>query len=175
MNAIEKKLDRLLRRIAWKMTNIKKSKKKDYKEEVIDEIDKRIKLQDSVRERMYESDNKSTEYTITFHLDEEVLSKISKIQELIQTKKQIKLTEEEVISFLLNAMNYGRFQMWLLENKLNGVELSINDKLKKFLSETSEEKILILYDIDQELNDTKNIVEKKEKGKVLSKKIEKIK
>ena len=43
MNAIEKKLDRLLRRIAWKMTNIKKSKKKDYKEEVIDEIDKRIK------------------------------------------------------------------------------------------------------------------------------------
>ena len=39
---------------------------------------------------------------------------------------------------------------------MNGIKLSTNEKLKKFLEETSIDKILMLYDIEQN-DDDKNL------------------
>lgn len=99
-------------------------------------------------------------------LDHDVISKIIELQGIIFDKKQKSLSVEEMIRFLNIAMNYGNFQIWLLKNQINSVKLSTNDKLKKFLEETSIDEILTLYDIVQNYDyaNLENVVKKLEKN-----------
>lgn len=43
------------------------------------------------------------------------------------------MTIDELIIFLNDAMNYDEMQIWLMRQKIKGVELSLNEKLKNFL------------------------------------------
>ena len=104
-------------------------------------------------------------------LDHDVIHKIIELQGIILDKKQKSLSVEKMIRFLNSAMNYGKFQIWLLENQIDGVKLSTNDKLKKFLEETSTDEILTLYDIEQNYDDAnlENIAKQTGKGPILEK------
>ena len=168
MNFIERYIDRKLRRIAWKATDISNNKKRGSKG-VIDEplqdtnLRKRIESQEGIMQSSDASDNKNNSTLLeSYELDEDVVSRINSLQELFLNQKYQNYSDEEMIQFLRSAMNYGKFQLWLIENKLNGVELSLNDKLKRFLSETSDAQILGLYDVEQSFNNAENLVEKYE-------------
>lgn len=91
-------------------------------------------------------------------LEANVIQRILEVQKLLIHERKHTMSIEEILRFLSSAMNYGKFQLWLWENKSNGIELNINDKLKKFFSETTNEEILGLYDIEQNYN--KNNIEK---------------
>ena len=65
-------------------------------------------------------------------------------------ERNIDMGAEELLSFLTSAMNYGNMSVWLIRQKLKGIKLSLNDKLKKFFELETDEEILILYDIEQD-------------------------
>ena len=104
-------------------------------------------------------------------LDHDVIPKIIELQGIILDKKHKSLSVEKMIRFLESAMNYGKFQIWLLDNQIDGIKLSTNDKLRKFLEETSTDEILTLYDIEQNYDDAnlENVVQQTEKGPILEK------
>lgn len=104
-------------------------------------------------------------------LDHDVISKIIELQGIILDKKHKSLSVEKIIRFLESAMNYGKFQIWLLDNPIDSIKLSANDKLRKFLEETSTDEILTLYDIEQNYDDAnlENVVQQTEKGPILEK------
>lgn len=83
---------------------------------------------------------------------EKLKARLAEIQELIKKERNHELSIEELLNFINNAMNYGKFQAWLLEKELEGEELSFEDKLNTFLSETSNEDILALYSTGQNYN-----------------------
>ena len=83
---------------------------------------------------------------------EKLKARLVEIQEMIKQERNHELSIEELLSFINNAMNYGKFQALLLEKELEGEELSFEDKLNMFLSETSNEDILTLYSTEQNYN-----------------------
>lgn len=87
-------------------------------------------------------------------LDHDVIPKIIELQGVILERKTKSLSIEKMIDFLNSAMNYGKFQIWLFDCELNGVKLTINDKIRKFLEETSIEEILKIYDIEYEYDNS---------------------
>lgn len=94
------------------------------------------------------------EHKPDYDLDDDVIARIVELQNIVKAEKT-NISIEELLNFLNSAMNYGKFQIWLLENE--DKQLSKNDKLKKFLSETSDVDILRLFDIEQ--NYGKNNIE----------------
>lgn len=71
-------------------------------------------------------------------LSEEEIIRLMEIQTLISNEKKISLSFEGLKNFLLRAMNYNGFQM----EEANEV------RLKSFLSVTTDEEILALYDVE---------------------------
>ena len=72
------------------------------------------------------------------------------IKSILARERNIDMGAEELLSFLASAMNYGNMSVWLIRQKLKGIKLSLNDKLKKFFELETDEAILILYDIEQD-------------------------
>lgn len=58
---------------------------------------------------------------------------ILNLKSIIKQTKQQSMTIDELIIFLNDAMNYDEMQIWLMRQKIKGVELSLNEKLKNFL------------------------------------------
>lgn len=62
------------------------------------------------------------------------------------------MSNNELILFLENVMNYGNMQIWLMRKQIEGIELNLNDELKKLFELKSNEDILKLYDVEQNYN-----------------------
>ncbi|MCI9585055.1 MAG: hypothetical protein HFH45_00220 [Bacilli bacterium] len=82
-------------------------------------------------------------------MDNDVMNKILELQVIIKEYYGTLVSFEDILLFLENAMNYGFFQIRLLESKLSGVTLSYEETIKRFLDENSIDEILKLYDIEQ--------------------------
>ena len=65
--------------------------------------------------------------------DDETAQRIINLKSIIKQTKQQSMTIDELIIFLNDAMNYDEMQIWLMRQKIKGVELSLNEKLKNFL------------------------------------------
>lgn len=81
--------------------------------------------------------------------DDEIILRLRAIKFAIKDKKQKDMSNDELISFLNSIMNYDDMQIWLIRKQMDGVELTLNDKLKKFFELKSNEDILRLYDVAQ--------------------------
>lgn len=81
--------------------------------------------------------------------DDEILQRLWIIKSAINEEKQHDMSNDELISFLKSIMNYGDMQIWLMRQRMNGVNLSLNEALKKFFELKSDQDILELYDIEQ--------------------------
>ena len=97
--------------------------------------------------------------------DDEIILRIWELKQAIREKKQKMMSDDEILTFLRNAMNYGDMQIWLMKEQIEGIELTLNDELKKFFELKSNDDILRLYDIEQNY-DQNNI---DEIGKILKK------
>ena len=94
--------------------------------------------------------NKELEEFRKFNIrDTKVLSRLLSIRSKLVCERNIDMGAEELLS-LASAMNYGNMSVWLIRQKLKGIKLSLNDKLKKFFELETDEAILILYDIEQD-------------------------
>lgn len=82
-------------------------------------------------------------------MDNDVMNRILELQVIIKEYYGTLVSFEDILLFLENAMNYGSFQIWLLESRLSGVTLSYEETIKRFLDENSIDEILKLYDIEQ--------------------------
>ena len=82
-------------------------------------------------------------------MDNDVMNKILELQVIIIEYYGTLVSFEDILLFLENAMNYGFFQIRLLESKLSGVTLSYEETIKRFQDENSIDEILKLYDIEQ--------------------------
>ncbi len=84
--------------------------------------------------------------------DEDVISRLISLRETITSTRQKDMNYDELLSFLLNAMNYDDMQIWLMRKEFQSVHLTLTDKLKKFFELKSNDKIIVLYDIQQNYN-----------------------
>lgn len=85
--------------------------------------------------------------------DKNVLLRLLGIKSKLARERNIDMGVEDLILFLSNAMNYGEMQIWLIRQNLEGIELSLSDKLKRFFELETDEGLLILYDIEQNYNE----------------------
>ena len=85
-------------------------------------------------------------------LDDSTITRLLEAQSVICEKRNNNMTIEGLLTFIKSAMNYGQFQIWLLDNQIEGVSVTLNEQINKFLSETSMDEILKLYDIEQNYN-----------------------
>ena len=85
--------------------------------------------------------------------DTNVILRLLDIKSILARERNIDMGFEDLLSFLDNAMNYDEMQIWLTRQNLAGIELSLNDKLKKFFELRTNEEILFLYDIGQNYNE----------------------
>ncbi len=81
--------------------------------------------------------------------DDDVVLRLLTLKSAIKTERQKSINYNELLSFLKSSMNYDEMQIWLMRKQMEGVELSLNDKLKKFFELNSNDDILILYDVEQ--------------------------
>lgn len=98
-----------------------------------------------------------------YNLSAEEIEKLLELQTALVNERNHCMTIEEIITFLRSAMNFGEFQLTLFSYKIDGIELSLNEMLKKFLNVISIEQILGLYDILQNFNEVnlENLRERK--------------
>ena len=75
-------------------------------------------------------------------------------------KSILNMNYDELILFLKNIMNYDEMQIWLMRKQMEGIELTLNDELKKFFTLKTNNDILRLYDVEQNY-DQNNINELK--------------
>ncbi len=92
--------------------------------------------------------------------DDNSILRILKLQDKIKKEKQRVMSICELMEFLKSSMNYDNMQIWLMGKSIEGVELNLDDKLKKFFELKSDEEILRLYDVEQNYNqhNIKNIL-----------------
>ena len=81
--------------------------------------------------------------------DDNVISRLISLRNTIKTKRNKSMSYDELISFLQSAMNYDDMQIWLMEKEFQGIQLTLNDELKKFFELKTEDDILRLYDVEQ--------------------------
>lgn len=87
-----------------------------------------------------------------FEMDNDVMNRILELQIIIKEDCDVDMSFEDILLFLEDAMNFGAFQIKLLEYKLEGVILSYPEKIRLFLSENDNEDILRLYRIINNFN-----------------------
>lgn len=81
--------------------------------------------------------------------DDEVLQRLWIIKAAIEDKRQEKMEYDEFILLLKNIMNYGWMQIWLMEQRIEGKNITLEESLKKFFELNSDEDILNLCDAEQ--------------------------
>lgn len=105
----------------------------------------------------YKLDEFKIDYPV-INLDDKTKEKIIELQGIIEKKKNNKLSPKQLIYFIMSAMNYGEFQIWLIDCTLNGIKLTYEEQIKKFLEVTSVEEILTIYDIEYDYDN--NLIKK---------------
>ena len=103
-------------------------------------------------EQITEKHDNSTidELKVKYNLqDDNVVLRLISLMESIKTKKQKSMSYDELILFLQSAMNYDDMQIWLMKKEFQGIQLTLNDELKKFFELKTEDDILRLYDVEQ--------------------------
>ena len=94
------------------------------------------------------------EVKLKYSLDDDVALRLEMIKSILN------MNYDELILFLKNIMNYDEMQIWLMRKQMEGIELTLNDELKKFFSVKTNNDILRLYDVEQNY-DQNNINELK--------------
>ena len=94
------------------------------------------------------------EVKLTYSLDDDVALRLEMIKSILN------MNYDELILFLKNIMNYDEMQIWLMRKQMEGIELTLNDELKKFFTLKTNNDILRLYDVEQNY-DQNNINELK--------------
>ncbi len=93
------------------------------------------------------------EIKLKYHLqDDDIALRFLTLKSIIRTEKQQSMSYDELLAFLHSAMNYGEMQIWLMKKEIEGVQLTLNDQLKKFFELQSNDDILRLYDVEQSYN-----------------------
>lgn len=88
---------------------------------------------------------------------DKIIERLKEIKEYIKNQRNIDMSISAITIFLGFAMNMGEFQIYVLENQnLENRKLSSTELLEEFLNQTSNEEILVLYDILDNTN-VKNI------------------
>ena len=85
--------------------------------------------------------------------DTDIVLRIWNIKSKLVNEKNVNMSNEELFSFLDNAMNYGEMQIWLIRKGLEGIKLTLNDKFRKFFELKNDEDILRIYEIEQNYNE----------------------
>lgn len=88
--------------------------------------------------------------------DTNTVLRLFNIKSKLASEKNVTMSDDELLRFLDNAMNYDEMQIWLIEKDIKGIEVTLDDTLKKFFELKTDEEILTLYDIEQNYNE-KNI------------------
>ena len=91
---------------------------------------------------------------LKYSLDDDVALRLEMIKFILN------MNYDELILFLKNIMNYDEMQIWLMRKQMEGIELTLNDELKKFFTLKTNNDILRLYDVEQNY-DQNNINELK--------------
>ncbi len=91
---------------------------------------------------------------LKYSLDDGVALRLEMIKSILN------MNYDELILFLKNIMNYDEMQIWLMRKQMEGIELTLNDELKKFFTLKTNNDILRLYDVEQNY-DQNNINELK--------------
>ena len=94
------------------------------------------------------------EVKLKYSLDDDVALRLEMIKSILN------MNYDELILFLKNIMNYDEMQIWLMRKQMEGIELTLNDELKKFFTLKTNNDILRLYDVEQNY-DQNNINELK--------------
>ena len=81
--------------------------------------------------------------------DTDIVLRVISIKSKLENEINVNMSNEELFSFLGKAMNNGKMNIWLIKKHLEGINLTLNDKLKKFFELESDEDILGLYYIEQ--------------------------
>ena len=106
---------------------------------------------DSLEQITEKHDNSTIdELKVKYNLqDDNVVLRLISLMESIKTKKQKSMSYDELILFLQSAVNYDDMQIWLMKKEFQGIQLTLNDELKKFFELKTEDDILRLYDVEQ--------------------------
>ena len=85
--------------------------------------------------------------------DTDIVFRLLKIKTKLANERNIDMNNDELFDFLNYAMNFDEMQIWLIRKQLKGEELTLNDELKKFFELKTDDEILVLYDIGQNINE----------------------
>lgn len=98
-----------------------------------------------------------------YDLSEKLVKKVIEVQLEFLEKKEVALNFDEAISFLIQAMNYNKMQVYLIGKELNGEILPLKTTLTKLFELNDNDELLKLYDTVQK-NKKKRLEENKNKG-----------
>ena len=107
------------------------------------------------------------EIKLKYNLQDDIVAlNLQRLRTTIKNERQKSLNYSELLEFIKSAMNYGNMQLWLITQQIDGIKLTLNDELKKFFELNSTDDILLLYDIEQNYNQSnldgiKKILERK--------------
>lgn len=80
--------------------------------------------------------------------DGKTVLRLMNLKLIFEQIKHVNMTIDELIIFLKSAMNYDEMQIWLVKQQMKGVQLSLNEKLRKFFELKSDADILKQYDVE---------------------------
>lgn len=89
-----------------------------------------------------------------YGLNEEICNKLSELKSVLSKERNMIVSYDELIIYLKSAMNHNDMQIWLVRNKIKGHEISLNEMLTKFFELNTYNDFLVLFDIDQNCNQT---------------------
>ncbi len=92
------------------------------------------------------------ELKFKYNLQNDIICKLCSLKNLIEEKRQKSMNYNELITFLKSAMNYGEMQIWFIKQQILNINITLNEKLKKFFELKTNDDILILYDVEQNYN-----------------------
>lgn len=92
------------------------------------------------------------ELKLKYNLQDDVILRLISLSEIIKLKRKKVLNYDELLKILKSVMNYDDMQIWLLMKQIEGIELTLNDELKKFFELKNNDEILNLYDVEQNCN-----------------------
>lgn len=84
--------------------------------------------------------------------DDNTIQRLINLKSCFEQTRHKFMSIDELITFLNSAMNYDDMQIWLMKQQMEGVQLSLNEKLKKFFELKTDDDILIQYDVEQNYN-----------------------
>ncbi len=125
-------------------------KNKDYLDTVLEACEQFNSEFDGTFDRSKAEENLSVEeIKLKYELQDDIVVRLLALKSFIETKRQKFSNFNEFIVFLKSAMNYDDMQIWLLREQMAGVNLTLNDELKKFFELNSNDDILRIYDVEE--------------------------